>query len=75
VEERKQVVEEGERGSTPGKASAGRGDEAGEAGDMVAKEAKRLEVMKRRQQREMGQMVAYEVARKKMQARRRGAEQ
>ena len=34
----------------------------------VEKEAKRLEVMKRRQEREMQQMVAYEVMRKELQA-------
>ncbi|KAK9830997.1 hypothetical protein WJX81_006970 [Elliptochloris bilobata] len=68
VEERQRVLAEDDRGSTPGKAGAGLpAGQAGDAPDMVAKEAKRLEVMKRRQQREMGQMVAYEVARKKMQ--------
>ena len=36
--------------------------------DMVEKEAKRLEVMKRRQERELGQMVSFEVMRKAMQA-------
>ena len=35
--------------------------------DMVEKEAKRLEVMKRRQERELGQMVSFEVMRKAMQ--------
>lgn len=35
---------------------------------MVEKEAKRLEVMKRRQERELGQMVSFEVMRKAMQA-------
>ena len=68
VEERRRVVEAEERGSTPAKAGAAHaGGEGGSAAEMVAKEAKRLEVMKRRQEREMGQMVAYEVARKKMQ--------
>ena len=37
------------------------------AEDMVAKEAQRLEVMKRRQERELNQMVAYEMMRKEMQ--------
>lgn len=68
VEERRRVAEEEERGCTPVKAGAARaGAEGGTTAEMVAKEAKRLEVMKRRQEREMGQMVAYEVARKKMQ--------
>ena len=73
MEERQHVIAEDNRGSTPGKASAGgwrpAGQGAGSGGDMVEREAKRLEVMKRRQQREMGQMVAFEVARKKMQVR------
>ena len=72
MEERQHVIAEDDRGSTPGKASAGGRRPAGQGssgGDMVEREAKRLEVMKRRQQREMGQMVAFEVARKKMQAR------
>ena len=72
VEERQHVIAEDDRGSTPGKASAGGRRAAGQGaggGDMVEREAKRLEVMKRRQQREMGQMVAFEVAREKMQVR------
>lgn len=35
---------------------------------MVEKEAKRLEVLKRRQEREMGQLVQFELMRKAMQA-------
>ena len=72
MEERQHVIAEDDRGSTPGKASAGGRRPAGQGaagGDMVEREAKRLEVMKRRQQREMGQMVTFEVARKKMQVR------
>lgn len=38
-----------------------------DAEDMVQKEAQRLEVMKRRQERELNQMVAYELMRKEMQ--------
>lgn len=37
------------------------------AEDLVEKEARRLEVMKRRQERELAQLVAYEMARKEMQ--------
>lgn len=49
-----------------------KGDKGGaglqvDAEDMVQKEAQRLEVMKRRQERELNQMVAYEVMRKEMQ--------
>lgn len=49
-----------------------KGDKGGaglqvDAEDMVQKEAQRLEVMKRRQERELSQMVAYEVMRKEMQ--------
>lgn len=36
---------------------------------MVEREAKRLEVLKRRQEREMGQLVHFELMRKAMQAR------
>jgi hypothetical protein len=35
--------------------------------DMVEKEAKRLEVMKRRQERELSQLISYEMMRKEMQ--------
>ena len=35
--------------------------------DMVEKEAKRLEVMKRRQERELSQLIQYEMVRKEMQ--------
>lgn len=55
----------------------GKGEKGGaglqvDAEDMVQKEAQRLEVMKRRQERELGQMVAYEVMRKEMQVRSAG---
>ena len=36
---------------------------------MVEREAKRLEMMKRRQEREMNQLIQFEVLRKAMQAR------
>ncbi len=35
----------------------------------MEKEARRLEVMKRRQERELAQLVSYEMARKEMQDR------
>ena len=35
--------------------------------DMVEKEARRLEVMKRRQERELSQLISYELMRKEMQ--------
>ena len=38
-----------------------------EAGEMVEKEAKRLEVLKRRQERELNQLVHYELMRKALQ--------
>ncbi|KAL3161160.1 hypothetical protein ABBQ38_009531 [Trebouxia sp. C0009 RCD-2024] len=68
VEERKQVIEDEEHGGK----KRGKGEKGGaglqvDAEDMVQKEAQRLEVMKRRQERELGQMVAYEVMRKEMQ--------
>ena len=68
VEERKQVIEDEEHGGK--KRSKGEKGGAGlqvDAEDMVQKEAQRLEVMKRRQERELGQMVAYELMRKEMQ--------
>lgn len=34
---------------------------------MVEKEARRLEVMKRRQERELSQLISYELLRKEMQ--------
>ncbi|KAK9809663.1 hypothetical protein WJX73_001851 [Symbiochloris irregularis] len=43
-----------------------------EVGDMVQKEAKRLEVTRRRQERELGQMVSYEVTRKEQQDKAEG---
>ena len=68
VEERKQVIEDEEHGGK----KRSKGDKGGaglqvDAEDMVQKEAQRLEVMKRRQERELEQMVAYEVMRKQMQ--------
>ena len=68
VEERKQVIEDEEHG---GKKKS-KGDKGGaglqvDAEDMVQKEAQRLEAMKRRQERELSQMVAYELMRKEMQ--------
>ena len=70
VEERKQVIEDEEHGGK----KKGKGEKGGaglqvDAEDMVQKEAQRLEVMKRRQERELSQMVAYEVMRKEMQVR------
>ena len=41
-----------------------------EAGEMVEKEAKRLEVLKRRQERELNQLVHYELMRKALQVPR-----
>lgn len=38
-----------------------------ESVDMVEKEAKRLEVLKRRQERELNQLVQYELMRKALQ--------
>lgn len=38
-----------------------------EAGEMVEKEGKRLEVLKRRQERELNQLVHYELMRKALQ--------
>lgn len=38
-----------------------------ESGDMVEREAKRLEVLKRRQEREMGQLVQSQLMRKTLQ--------
>ncbi|KAK9909851.1 hypothetical protein WJX75_008397 [Coccomyxa subellipsoidea] len=47
-------------------AKGGRKGEA-ESGDMVEREAKRLEVLKRRQEREMGQLVQSQLMRKTLQ--------
>ncbi|KAK9817058.1 hypothetical protein WJX72_008938 [[Myrmecia] bisecta] len=76
LEERKHVIEEEERNGGKNKLAGMAGGGGGHkhnprevTGDMVEKEAKRLEVMKRRQERELGQMVAYEVMRKEMQDR------
>lgn len=69
IEERKRVIEDEDRGAGKDHSKgfkAGAGVKA-DAEDMVAKEAQRLEVMKRRQERELNQMVAYELLRKQMQ--------
>lgn len=69
VEERKHVIEDDDRGVGKDRSKGAKGG-AGikvDAEDMVAKEAQRLEVMKRRQERELSQMVAYELLRKQMQ--------
>ena len=69
VEERKHVIEDDDRGAGKGLSKGAKGG-AGikvDAEDMVAKEAQRLEVMKRRQERELNQMVVYELLRKQMQ--------
>ena len=69
VEERNHVIEDEERGGkTRVKTDIGGAGIQVNAEDMVAKEAQRLEVMKRRQERELNQMVAYEMMRKEMQA-------
>ena len=68
VEERKHVIEDEEHGGkTRVKSDKGGAGVQVNAEDMVAKEAQRLEVMKRRQERELNQMVAYEMMRKEMQ--------
>ena len=68
VEERKQVIEDEEHGGKRRvKAEKGGAGVQVDAEDMVQKEAQRLEVMKRRQERELNQMVAYELMRKEMQ--------
>ena len=38
-----------------------------DSADMIAREAKRLEVVKRRQERELAQMVEFQVLRKELQ--------
>ena len=55
----------GAKGSA-GPASSSGGGVAG-AEDLVEREAKRLEVMKRRQERELAQLISFEMARKEMQ--------
>lgn len=63
------MIEDDDRGVGKERSKGAKGD-AGikvDAEDMVAKEAQRLEVMKRRQERELNQMVAYELLRKQMQ--------
>lgn len=73
LEERKRIVDDPEgaaarthRFASASKAAASQVASPGK-NDMVEKEAKRLEVMKRRQERELGQMVSFEVMRKAMQ--------
>ena len=73
MEERKRIVDDPEgaaarthRFASASKAAASQVASPGK-NDMVEKEAKRLEVMKRRQERELGQMVSFEVMRKAMQ--------
>jgi hypothetical protein len=77
LDERKRIAEEGAGGAggsnawQPEDAESRRARPLAVAGvdgvDMVEIEAKRLEVTKRRQERELAQMVNYEVERKKMQ--------
>ncbi len=73
LEERKRIIDDPEgaaartqRFASASKAVATQATSPGK-NDMVEKEAKRLEVMKRRQERELGQMVSFEVMRKAMQ--------
>ena len=68
VEERKRVIEDDDKGAGKDRSKGAKGGGIKvDAEDMVAKEAQRLEVMKRRQERELNQMVAYELLRKQMQ--------
>lgn len=68
--ERKRIIEEEERaGGRKMREEGGLGDRKSAGSDMVAKEAARLEVMKRRQERELQQLVSYEIMRKQMQVR------
>ena len=68
LEERKQVIEDADAGQ-PKTRKAGAEVKGFDTGDMVAKEAKRLEVQKRRQEREMQQIIAFEKMRKELQVR------
>lgn len=74
VEERKRIMDAESRVNAGGRsaaAAAGASSNAfGGAGssDMLELEARRLEVMRRRQERELEQMLAYELARKGLQA-------
>jgi hypothetical protein len=66
--ERKKIIEDEERaGGRKTREEGGGGDRRSAGSDMVAKEAARLEVMKRRQERELQQLVSYEIMRKQMQ--------
>ncbi|CAL8467586.1 g7124 [Coccomyxa elongata] len=66
VEERKVITSTDEQANE----KAGKGAKKGEveSAEMVEREAKRLQVLKRRQEREMGQLVQFELMRKDMQA-------
>ena len=66
----KAIVEERKRLDEPQGSSAKRNASKAannEMGDMVEKEAKRLEVTRRRQERELQQLVHFETARKQQQ--------
>ena len=63
MDERKRLDEP--QGSTKRNAVKAAADN--EMGDMVEKEAKRLEVTRRRQERELQQLVHFETARKQQQ--------
>ncbi|CAL5222381.1 g4737 [Coccomyxa viridis] len=66
LEERKKMGEVIQQsGSRP--TTKGGHKEGAEGGEMVEKEAKRLEVLKRRQERELNQLVHYELMRKALQ--------
>eukprot|EP00887_Chlorella_sp_A99_P000402 scaffold13.g402.t1 len=73
IAERRKLEEESglrTRGARPGTAAAAtaRGGSPRHAAlDMVEREAKRLEVMRRRQEKELGQLISYELMRKEMQ--------
>lgn len=73
VEERKRIMDAESRANAGGRSAAAAGASSnafGGAGssDMLELEARRLEVMRRRQERELEQMLAYELARKGLQA-------
>ena len=69
LEERKKIAEQGEGSPGTRKVPAEVKVNGVDTGDMVEKEAKRLEVQRRRQERNMEQMVNYELMRKTLQAR------
>ncbi|MEW5317729.1 MAG: hypothetical protein WDW38_009006 [Sanguina aurantia] len=65
IEERKALIDEGWTGEPEGGRGGGGGGRKGEASSgMVEKERQRLEVLKRRQERDLQQMLQYEVTRK-----------